>query len=1106
MRDVTHPGYPLSLPICREAWESLDVANLLSTSTAVERNRRLRLLAERANRTLVPPGGPPLHPGELITLALIHDVFRYVANLYCREDFPGTIDRGLTFADKQREPPITRPCIEAFARTHPSAGAPVKTGDAAEELLLLSLAVGNPAAIPYRVLFSDLRLRGGAPYAALLQSLEHYFAKEPPVRSRKLTLLKFLRQPILAHPDSLAGQLAYILAEWADLLPEWLRELLLTAQGILREEQALRGLGPGPIEALSFAGGLYEPERFTPDRDWMANVVLLAKSTYVWLDQLSKKYGRDIRRLDQIPDEELDRIARWGFTGLWLIGLWERSPTSEEIKRRMGNPEAVASAYSLYDYVIAEDLGGEQAYGDLARRAGERGIRLAADMVPNHVGIYSKWVVEHPEYFLQVDHPPFPGYRFTGPDISRAPGVGIRIEDGYWNHSDAAVVFERADYGSGQRRYIYHGNDGTSMPWNDTAQLDYLNPTVREAVIQTILHVARKFSIIRFDAAMTLANRHIQRLWYPAPGDGGAIPSRAERGLSRARFQELMPREFWRDVVDRVQAELPDTLLLAEAFWLMEGYFVRTLGMHRVYNSAFMNMMKMEDNAKYRQTLKNVLEYSPQVMKRFVNFMSNPDERTAVEQFGKGDKYFGNAVVMVTIPGLPMFAHGQIEGYTERYGMEYRRAYWSEKPDEGLVARHEHDVFPLMRKRYLFSQVDNFALYDFERDGGGVDENVFAYSNAAFGERALVVYNNAFGDSRGRVRMSTAFNVGSVDSPNLIRRSLGEALALRDDDRTWYIIREQFAGREFLRSGRELCQGGLWLGLGAYGTQVFLDWREIADADDLWLQLARELNGNSVPSIALARRELELRPITDSFAAFTRAVVAATPAEAELATFCDRANLTEREPLLGAYRRAATAAARLAKLGARAVTSAATLCSAESAKLAPILAVLRALPCGAANDWWLWKTVGTAVGRAELAELWPLLLNYRSDREVLESAKAFLLVNRYQEVDWFNAERMTALVQGQGLSRLVALVADEELDAAAIEAKAREQEKLEAAVKESAYKLAALLAALPAPAKPEPAATPSLKPEKMPEKTPEKKPAKKPEKEPAKKPDKKPKK
>ncbi len=97
-----------------------------------------------------------------------------------------------------------------------------------------------------------------------------------------------------------------------------------------------------------------------------------------------------------------------------------------------------------------------------------------------------------------------------------------------------------------------------------------------------------------------------------------------------------MPEEFWRQVVDRVAQEAPDTLLLAEAFWLLEGYFVRTLGMHRVYNSAFMNMLKDEENSKYRSVMKNTLEFNPEVLKRFVNFMSNPDEETAFDSIRKG--------------------------------------------------------------------------------------------------------------------------------------------------------------------------------------------------------------------------------------------------------------------------------------------------------------------------------------------------------------------------------------------------------------------------------------------------------------------------------------
>jgi len=109
---------------------------------------------------------------------------------------------------------------------------------------------------------------------------------------------------------------------------------------------------------------------------------------------------------------------------------------------------------------------------------------------------------------------------------------------------------------------------------------------VREAVIQTILHVARNFPVIRFDAAMTLAKKHIQRLWFPEPGGGGAIPSRSEHGLNRADFEAAMPEEFWREVVDRV-ARRSARYAAAGRGLLADGRLLRrTLGMHRVYNSA----------------------------------------------------------------------------------------------------------------------------------------------------------------------------------------------------------------------------------------------------------------------------------------------------------------------------------------------------------------------------------------------------------------------------------------------------------------------------------------------------------------------------------------
>jgi hypothetical protein len=318
--------------------------------------------------------------------------------------------------------------------------------------------------------------------------------------------------------------------------------------------------------------------------------------------------------------------------------------------------------------------------------------------------------------------------------------------------------------------------------------------------------------------------------------------------------------------VDRVSAEAPDTLLLAEAFWLMEGYFVRTLGMHRVYNSAFMNMLKNEENQKYRSVIKNTIEFNPEILKRYVNFMNNPDEQTAVVQFGKGDKYFGICTMMVTMPGLPMFGHGQIEGFAEKYGMEYRRAYWDEQPDLDLVRRHEREIFPLLKRRYLFAHVEHFVLYDFFTPEGTVNENVFAYSNRYRDERALVVYNNSLTPARGWIRTSTTF-LDLKGSRQLVQKSLGEGLGLPGEESSYCIFRDHVSGVEYLRSCKKLWDQGLYVDLAGYQCHVFLDFRTVQD-DPLgrYAQLEAFLNGSGVPSVEEAMRKLFLRPLHEAFA------------------------------------------------------------------------------------------------------------------------------------------------------------------------------------------------------------------------------------------------
>ncbi len=841
-----------------------------------------------------------LKASELNAMGLLDEIFHYMLRLYRTDTEKDFFKNGYEFINtelKKRKLNELDILLEQFCQEFPPKAVYTKETSikkwlldfdktssvpnkflALEEFMLLQLAVKNPANSQFAVLFNDVNLKKDASYNAFWEIAKLWSKKNTPFMNSGIDILSMLEEPIKYSPYSLKGQLEFIKKNWAKFIKNILLKILHAEDFISEEEKtgwsppANGNTGGCSIPAYSFENLLNEYEHFSPDKNWMPNVVLIAKSILVWLDQLSKKYSADIKRLDQIPDKELQFLAERGINGLWLIGIWQRSEASKRIKQIYGNAEAAASAYSLYDYDIAEELGGWQALENLRARAWHYGLRLAADMVPNHTGIDSKWVMEQPNFFLQCSEKPFPAYNFSGENLSQDGRTSIFLENGYYAKTDCAVVFKRQDNSTGDVRYIYHGNDGTGLPWNDTAQIDFLNAEAREAVIQKILHVAKNFPIIRFDAAMVLTKKHIRRLWYPEPGHGGDIASRSSYAMNREEFERKIPEEFWREVVDRCAAEVPDTLLLAEAFWMMEGYFVRTLGMHRVYNSAFMNMLKREENAKYRETIKNTLEFDPEILKRYVNFMNNPDEETAIVQFGDGDKYFGVCTMMSTMPGLPMFGHGQLEGFEEKYGMEFRKAYKNEELNSWLLDRHEKEIFPLLRKRYIFSGVENFRLFDFWNNGA-VNENVFAWTNVFFNEKSLIFYNNAYQSTAGYIKTSAAFAVKKTTGEKFLQQTeLLEALQLTNSETYFTVFWEAHSNLFFIKKNSELVEKGFFAMLAGYQTQVFLNIYETEDTDGSYFELYKTLNGSGVQNLERKLKKIKLKELYSALGNLTKEI------------------------------------------------------------------------------------------------------------------------------------------------------------------------------------------------------------------------------------------
>jgi hypothetical protein len=58
---------------------------------------------------------------------------------------------------------------------------------------------------------------------------------------------------------------------------------------------------------------------------WPKHPVIYEINTWVWLNELSRKYGSAIT-LASVPDGEWDILSSLGADAVWFMGVWERSP------------------------------------------------------------------------------------------------------------------------------------------------------------------------------------------------------------------------------------------------------------------------------------------------------------------------------------------------------------------------------------------------------------------------------------------------------------------------------------------------------------------------------------------------------------------------------------------------------------------------------------------------------------------------------------------------------------------------------------------------------------------------------------------------------------
>ncbi|HXV78823.1 MAG TPA: alpha-amylase family glycosyl hydrolase [Candidatus Binatia bacterium] len=344
-------------------------------------------------------------------------------------------------------------------------------------------------------------------------------------------------------------------------------------------------------------------------------------NTRVWLTELSREHGKRAM-LDDIPDDELDRLTELGFDWLWFLSVWQTGPAAQAISR--ANPEwrkdfgqtlpdlreedIGGSGFAIQNYAVHRDLGGPPALARLRQRMQKRGLKLMLDFVPNHMAPDHPWMDEHPDYFVHGSEA----------DLARSPQNYCRMQT---KNGPLVLAYGRDPYFDG---------------WPDTLQLNYGNPDLHQAMIGELERIAGQCDGVRCDMAMLVLPEVFQRTW----------------GISS--------QPFWPKATDSVRRKHPKFQFMAEVYWNLERT-MQQQGFDYAYDKRLYDRLREGHSRPVREHFHAGLEYQ----NKLARFLENHDEPRAAATFAP-EIHRAAAVITFLGPGLRFFHQGQFEGRRKR--------------------------------------------------------------------------------------------------------------------------------------------------------------------------------------------------------------------------------------------------------------------------------------------------------------------------------------------------------------------------------------------------------------------------------------------------------
>lgn len=351
-------------------------------------------------------------------------------------------------------------------------------------------------------------------------------------------------------------------------------------------------------------------------------------NTRVWLTELSRTLGRQAT-LDDIPDSELDLLAKKGFDWVWFLSVWQTGKAAQQVSRTnlewrkefqatlpdLTEDDIAGSGFAITGYTVHTNLGGDAALARLRERLKQRGLRLLLDFVPNHMALDHPWVFEHPEFFVHG----------TELDLARSPKNYTRI-----NSKQGSLL-------------LAHGRDPYFPGWPDTVQLNYANPATQQAMMGELSKISDQCDGVRCDMAMLVLPDVFEKTW------------------------EKSAPAFWPKAIEQIRTRIPYFCFMAEVYWDLE-WTLQQQGFDYTYDK------RLYDRLEHRQTraARDHLHADMDYQNKMVRFLENHDEPRAAATFPI-DVHQAAAAITYLAPGLRFFHQGQLQGYAKRISPHLRR-------------------------------------------------------------------------------------------------------------------------------------------------------------------------------------------------------------------------------------------------------------------------------------------------------------------------------------------------------------------------------------------------------------------------------------------------